>query len=218
MEILTKVFGFPKKFLHEWQEEFEITENVSDKPNSENDITNSTNIFDVDFNIDIKNEVDLDSFEEITEKENDITSTKISSADFNVDIKNEVDLDSIEEGLSNPIVVPFKPKKFNSDDIKETSQSVMPFKCKNCDAGFMKKMNLKRHIKVIHEEGETYNCGTCNDNFTRKGNMKKHITTVHKGQKQNLNGIDSKFEKVFNEGKSSSDSLMDMSTGYLIAK
>ena len=148
LKILTKVFGFPEKFIDEWQEEFEISENISDQPNSENDITNSTKIFDVDFNIDIKNEV------EITEDGNDIAnSTKIFNVDFDIDIKNEVDLDSIEEGLSNQIIVPLKTKKFNSDDIKETSQSVMPFKCKNCDAGFMKKIMLKRHIKVIHEEG-----------------------------------------------------------------
>ena len=87
------LFGFPGKFLGEWQEEFEITKNDFDKPNSENDITN-TKIFDVDFNIDIKNEVDLNSIEkglsnpefEITENENDFfakywtqTSHSISS-------------------------------------------------------------------------------------------------------------------------------------------
>ena len=41
LKILTKVFGFTEKFLGEWQEEFEITENDFDKPNSENDITNT---------------------------------------------------------------------------------------------------------------------------------------------------------------------------------
>ena len=30
LKILTKVFGFPEKFLDEWQEEFEITENNFD--------------------------------------------------------------------------------------------------------------------------------------------------------------------------------------------
>ena len=149
LKILAKIFGFPEKFLHEWQEEFEITEN-----------------------------------------ENDITNTKISSADFNIDFKNEVDLDSIEEGLSHPIIIPLKPKKFKSNDVKQTSQSVKPFKCENCDAGFMQKINLKRHIKVIHEEAKPYNCGTCDATFTSKGILKKHKATVHEGQKQNIH-----FEK-----------------------
>ena len=120
-------------------------------------------------------------------------------------------MDSIKKGLSNPIIIPLKTKKFNSDDFKQRSQGVKPFKCENCDAGFMKNINLKRHIKVIHEEVKPYNCGTCDANFTSKGNMKKHIATIHEGQRQNLNGIDSKFEEVSNEGKLSSDSYTDMS-------
>ena len=149
LKILAKVFGFPEKFLHEWQEEFEITENVFVQPNSESDI-NNTNIFDGDF-----------------------------------DIKNEVDLNPIEEDLIHPIIIPLKPKKFNSSDIKQTSQGVKPFKCEICNAGFMKKINMKRHIKV-HEKAKPYNCGTCDATFTSKGIMKNHKSTVHEGKKQNI--------------------------------
>ena len=152
LKILAKVFGFPEKFLGEWQEEFEITENDFDKPNYENDV---------------------------------IYSTKISSADFNIDIKNEVDLDSIEKGLSHPIIIPLKPKKSKPNDVKETSQGVRQFKCEICDACFMKKINLKRHIKV-HEKAKPYNFGTSDATFTSKGIMKNHKATVHGGQKQNI--------------------------------
>ena len=193
LEILTKVFGFPKKFLHEWQEEFEITENVSDKPNSENDITNSTKIFDVDFNIDIKNELDLDSIEEIAEKENDITSTKIFDVDFNIDIKDEFDLDSIEEGLSNPIVIPVKPKKFNSDDIKETSHSCKDHTCKICNKKYTTRSHLVRHEK-IHMGVKPYSCKYCQLKFSQKAYVNYHEKVhIKKGHNIRINTEDGTY-------------------------
>ena len=140
LKILTKVFGFPEKFLDEWQEEFEITEN-------------------------------------------------------NFDI---VELDSIEERVSNPTIVPSRTKKFKSEDVKQTSQSVKPFKCENCDAGFMQKINLKRHIKVIHKESKPY---TERNKKNVKGNEQ---------QKQSLNGIN-QFEGASNGAKASSVSYKDVS-------
>ena len=193
LKILTKVFGFPEKFLGEWQEEFEITENDFDKP-TEEIIGNSAPT-------EILSENTAVNLIEQNSKENDITNNKIFDVDFNIDIKNEVDLDSVEKGLSNPIIIPLKTKKFKSNNVKQMSQSVKPFKCENCDAGFMKKINLKRHIKVIHEEVKPYNCGTCDANFTFKGNMKKHVATVHEGQKQNLNEINTKLEEASYEGE-----------------
>ena len=145
LEILTKVFGFPEKFLDEWQEEFEITENIFDL----------------------------------------------------------VDLDSIEESISHPINIPLKTKKFKSDDVKQMSQSAKLFKCKNCDAGFMQKINLKRHTK-IHEESKL-----CTER--NKKNVKENISAVHKRQKQNLNGINSEFEEVSNGAKVTSVSYRDLS-------
>ena len=224
LKILTKVFGFPEKFLGEWQEEFEITENGFDKP-TEEIIGNSSPTEILSENTDLI---------EQNSKENDITNNKIFDVDFNIDIKNEVDLDSVEKGLSNPIIIPLKTKKFKSNNVKQTSQSVKPFKCENCAAGFMKKINLKRHIKVIHEEVKPYNCGTCDANFTFKGNMKKHVATVHEGQKQNLNEINTKLEEASYEGeefiltdkgmskpkmtlaKLISESLLNSSNGMLI--
>ena len=94
-------------------------------------------------------------------------------------------MDSIEESFSNPIIIPLKPKKFKSNDVKQRSQGVKPFKCEICDAGFMKKINLKRHIKV-HEKAKPYNFGTSDATFTSKGIMKNHKATVHGGQKQNI--------------------------------
>ena len=119
-------------------------------------------------------------------KDNDITDTKIFDADFNIDIKNEVDLESIEEGLSIPIVIPLKPKKFKSNDTKQMFQGVKPFKCEICSAGFMKKINLIRHIKVIHKEVKPSNSGIYDANFTFKRTVKKHKATVHEGQKRNI--------------------------------
>ena len=146
LKILTKVFGFPEKFLDEWQEEFEITEN-------------------------------------------------------NFDL---VDLDSIEESVSHPIIVPSKTKKFKSEDVKQTSQIVKPFKCENCDTGFMKKINLKKHIKVIHEESKAYS-------ERNKKSVKENIAAVHEQQKQNLIGINSEFEEISIGAKASSVSCTGVS-------
>ena len=169
LKILTKVFGFPEKFLGEWQEEFEITEN-------ENDITN-TKISSPDFGF-----APTEILSDNPNSENDTTNTKIFDVDFKTDIKNEVDLDSIEESFSNPIIISLKPKKFKSNDVKQRSQGVKPFKCEICEAGFMKKIILKRHIKV-HQKAKPYS--TCDATFTSKGIMKNHGATIHEGQKQN---------------------------------
>ena len=182
LKILAKVFGFPEKFLGEWQEEFVITENAFDKPNSENDGFETKSL---QAQIPPQEKASPKILpEENPSHQNDIANTEIFDVDFNVDIKNEVDLDSIEKGLSNPIIIPLKPKKFKSDDGKKMSQSVKQFKCEICDAGFMKKINLKRHIKV-HEKTKPYNCGTY-ATFTSKKIMKNHKATVHEGQKQNI--------------------------------
>ena len=173
LKILTKVFGFPEKFLGEWQEEFEITEN-------ENDITN-TKISSPDFGF-----APTEILSDNPNSENDTTNTKIFDVDFKTDIKNEVDLDSIEESFSNPIIITLKPKKFKSNDVKQRSQGVKPFKCEICSAGFMKKINLIRHIKVIHKEVKPSNSGIYDANFTFKRTVKKHKATVHEGQKRNI--------------------------------
>ena len=167
LKILSKVFGFPKKFLDDWQEEFEITQEVFDQQNNEN-----TKIFDADF-----------------------------------DKKNEDD--SIEEELSNPIVIPLKPKKFKSVNVKQRSRSVhdknstnkkfrtsdnlkihevthtreRPFSCNICFRRFYEKSKLKRH-QLIHEGEKAYPCNYCDLKFRQHYNMKRHIATVHKGKER----------------------------------
>ena len=111
-------------------------------------------------------------------------------------MKIEVELDSIDEGLSHPIVIPLKPKKFKSVDVKQRSRTVHDkksnpvhqrkklFKCETCFAKFKNKQCLKRHIKAQHEGAEPFKCKTCDSTFTYKTNMKRHIATRCKGKER----------------------------------
>ena len=155
LEILSKVFGFPKKFLDEWQDEFEITQEVFDQQNNEN-----TKIFDVDF--DMKIEVKLNSIEEGLSPPIIIPlkPKKLKSVDVNQRSR------SVHDKNSAPV---HQRKKL--------------FKCETCFAKFKQKVCLKRHIRAHHEGAEPFKCKTCDSTFTYKTNLKRHIATRCKGKK-----------------------------------
>ena len=62
--------------------------------------------------------------------------------------------------------------------------SFEPEKCKFCNATFMKKGEMKRHIAGAHEGKKPYECHICNECFLINSKRLKHIATVHDGKNQ----------------------------------
>ena len=58
------------------------------------------------------------------------------------------------------------------------------FKCVFCDKLFTMKRSLNRHIRIIHEKKKEFKCEICSKFFPRKEHLKRHILTVHEGRKE----------------------------------
>ena len=89
------------------------------------------------------------------------------------------------------------PEKVCSDPDVETR-----FKCDICDSFFQTKVNLKEHIKSVHEEKKPFHCNICGADFTKKQNMNRHIASIHEGKKPfhcNICGTDFTTKKILND-------------------
>jgi uncharacterized Zn-finger protein len=58
-----------------------------------------------------------------------------------------------------------------------------PFKCSECDLGFAKKAELKRHINSVHDGKKTFKCSICDCIFTKKVELNRHLKKTHEGKK-----------------------------------
>ena len=54
-----------------------------------------------------------------------------------------------------------------------------PYKCDVCDASFISKFGLNKHIASIHEGRKPYQCESCTASFATKHALKYHTTSVH---------------------------------------
>ena len=52
-------------------------------------------------------------------------------------------------------------------------------KCESCDKTFRNKVDLKKHLEIIHNTAKTHECGTCGKCFKKKEYLKIHISNVH---------------------------------------
>jgi uncharacterized Zn-finger protein len=59
-----------------------------------------------------------------------------------------------------------------------------PYKCSECDADFVHKQNMTKHIVAVHEKRKPHLCPTCGVGFADKSNLKNHIASVHEGKKR----------------------------------
>ena len=66
---------------------------------------------------------------------------------------------------------------------KISCKTSAPFPCESCDKNFTLKINLKRHIKSIHEENRSFKCTVCEKTFKQKSNLKIHFSSVHEKKK-----------------------------------
>ena len=52
-----------------------------------------------------------------------------------------------------------------------------------CDASFVGKRNLNKHVSSAHEGKKPFKCNVCGASYTSNQNMKIHIDSVHEGRK-----------------------------------
>ena len=64
-------------------------------------------------------------------------------------------------------------------------QNHVNYKCGDCKKSLTGLYNMKRHIKLVHEEKKppAYSCSFCAARFMTKQGMKKHILSTHEGVK-----------------------------------
>ena len=55
------------------------------------------------------------------------------------------------------------------------------YDCKICDAQFVAKQVLQKHISKVHEGKRPYACKICDTNYATKQGFKVHISRVHAG-------------------------------------
>ena len=48
-----------------------------------------------------------------------------------------------------------------------------------CEMSFAQKGQLKRHVKVIHQQIRPFECDQCKKTFTKKNHLKGHVKAVH---------------------------------------
>ena len=57
------------------------------------------------------------------------------------------------------------------------------FICDICNAEFVNKGTLKRHVATVHEGRKQFKCDICKIEFGQKGSLDQHVTVVHEGKK-----------------------------------
>ena len=53
------------------------------------------------------------------------------------------------------------------------------FQCKDCNKTFTLKPNLKKHVKLVHEQIKEHSCEQCGKAFGVLAQLKIHIKMVH---------------------------------------
>jgi KRAB domain-containing zinc finger protein len=54
--------------------------------------------------------------------------------------------------------------------------------CLKCDIVFSNRVNLRKHIRRVHEPIEMHQCKLCDLKVTTERSLKKHILTIHEGK------------------------------------
>ena len=65
-----------------------------------------------------------------------------------------------------------------------TDKNEKPFQCEICYKSFERKVNLIKHIAVVHEKTTSVRCDLCTKIFSQSHHLKEHISSVHERNKQ----------------------------------
>ena len=57
------------------------------------------------------------------------------------------------------------------------------FECPKCKQIFNDKMDMKKHISMVHEENRCFKCDFCELSFTKKSHRDDHVSCVHKQER-----------------------------------
>lgn len=69
------------------------------------------------------------------------------------------------------------PRKFNLDVHRKTHdpQRMRPFQCNECDRGFFRPTDLRRHDLCVHKKSKAFMCSECYAGFPRKDSLKRFV-------------------------------------------
>ena len=68
-------------------------------------------------------------------------------------------------------------------DKEKNCQEKKIFECQKCDATFIGKLGLSKHVVTVHEGKKLTSCSICSATFLNEKRLKIHLTIVH-GEKK----------------------------------
>jgi len=70
-------------------------------------------------------------------------------------------------------------KEVTEGNNEKSSRDKNSHKCSTCNATFLKRYNLKRHIEQVHEDKRPYECTECDKKFKKRDHLKSHFSRAH---------------------------------------
>ena len=67
----------------------------------------------------------------------------------------------------------------NKNEHKKDKNTVMPFKCLQCEKTFRMKADLTLHVSIIHEQKSRKTCPECSKLFF-ESDLQDHLKNIHK--------------------------------------
>ena len=77
--------------------------------------------------------------------------------------------------------------------IKTVHDNVRTYACPHCKKSFAKKSGLDRHVTTVHEKLKNFPCSLCGRAFGEKAQLTKHIT-IHANPANTLDQPDKKYK------------------------
>jgi len=92
------------------------------------------------------------------------------------------------------------PRSNESGEQKAASADGKSFFCPECTAGFMRKYDMRRHVRSVHRNERKYQCDLCSMRFQQRGHLDSHKLVVHQGiRKYECEFCGSRFGNISNK-------------------
>ena len=112
--------------------------------------------------------------------------TKLKNLQQNQNILNETTRELEKYRMTTSSLMDTLTTQISTMTGKRKDNDGSMFKCKQCDAGFIKRSNLQSHIELNHEKSIL--CKVCGDKFSKSHQLEDHMQRVHKHSKRFLCG------------------------------